>query len=208
MMKRMLKIMVMAVLMCACITSVASAAKVSVILDTPLYFANEAKNQAMLDKKMGELFPVGQFEIVPTKESVMRTQLWREENGLASTVTNSNNGEASYEWALKQEEIADLTKSMGCDYSLVMRAIGNSKDSGNMVHGETKKATIILDVRVFNVLKNKYTYMNQFVVEGTSKRGFVPFVPVPLGGSPNHKKAFVKAFKKGLKDLQIDTKNI
>ena len=56
MMKRMLKIMVMAVLMCACMASIASAAKVAVILDTPLYFANEAKNQAMIDKKMGELF--------------------------------------------------------------------------------------------------------------------------------------------------------
>ena len=70
-MKRMLKIMVMAVLMCACMASIASAAKVAVILDTPLYFANEAKNQAMIDKKMGELFPVGQFEVVPTKESVI-----------------------------------------------------------------------------------------------------------------------------------------
>ena len=207
-MKKMLRVLVMAVLMCACMASIASAAKVAVILDTPLYFANEAKNQAMIDKKMGELFPVGQFEVVPTKESVMRTQLWREENGLASTVTNSNNGEASYEWALKQEEIADLTKSMSCDYALVMRAVGNSRDSSSLTHGETKKSTVLLDVRVFNVMKNKYPYMNQFTVEATSKRGFIPLVPFSVGGSPSHKKAFNKAVQKGLKGLQIDTKNI
>lgn len=207
-MKRALKILVMSIMMVMCFAGIASAAKVAVILDTPLYFANEAKNQTMIDKKMGELFTVGKFEVVPTKESVMRTQLWREENGLASTVTNSNNGEASYEWALKQEEIADLTKSMGCDYAFVMRAVGNSRDASSFTHGETKKSTVLLDLRVFNVMQNKYTYMNQFTVEATSKRGFVPLVPFAVGGSPSHKKAFTKAVKNGLKDLQIDTTKI
>lgn len=207
-MKKLVTMFIMTVLACFCFVSIACAARVAVVLDTPLFFSNDKKNQALIDKKMLELFPQPKFELVTTKECVMKTQIWREEHGLASVVSSGGKGEVSYEWALKQDEIADLTKKLNSDYAFVLRATGNAKDTYGMM-GEVKKSTVVIDARVFNVAKNEYTYMEQFVYEGTSKKGYIPFVPTfMVGGTPNYKRAFVNAMKKGLEDIKIDTNTI
>ena len=108
-------------------------------------------------------------------------------------VSSGGKGEVSYEWALKQDEIADLTKKLNSDYAFVLRATGNAKDTYGMM-GEVKKSTVVIDARVFNVAKNEYTYMEQFVYEGTSKKGYIPFVPTfMVGGTPNYKRALTIA---------------
>lgn len=207
-MKKLTMMFILTMLVCLSFASSAFAERVAVILDTPLFFANDKANQALIDKKMSDLFAQPRFELVPTKESVIKTNLWRQEHGLDSVVSTWGKGEVSYEWALKQDEIADLAKSMNCDYALVLRTTSNATESYG-INGNVKNATVIVDTKVFNVAKNQYTFMDQYISEGTSKKGYIPIVPsFAVGGRPNHKRAFVNAMKKGLEKLKIDTNNI
>lgn len=180
-----------------------AASKVGLIIDAPLYYINDETVQAQLDAKCLELFPQGQFEVLPVKDTVIATQLYREEHGLAGTVTNSSGGEASYEWALKQNEIAEIGKSLDCNYIFLIRVTGNGTAVANMFESGVK-ATLLLDARVLNLEQNKYTFLKQIVTESKSSKSMVPF----NFSRPNYKKAFAKAMQKSLKELKIDTTKI
>lgn len=203
-MKNLMKVLMLAmVLLVSAVSATEAAPKVGMIIDAPLYYINDEKVQTQLDEKCAALFPQGQFETIPVKETVIAAQLYREEHGLAGTVTNANGGEASYEWALKQDEIAELGRSLGCDYVFLLRVTGNSKDVASMFDSGIK-ASILFDARVLNMTQNKYTFLKQIVTESKSTKTMLPF----NFSKPNYKKAFDKAMKKSLKELTIDITKI